>query len=62
MTELDRQIRATLQTLVALQSAKILQVEKDNAALTLAVERYKRTEEERSKRQAAIRTKQEAQA
>lgn len=56
MTELDRQIRATLQTLVALQGAKIIQLEREVTALRGQLEAA-------LKREAMIRpVKQEAQA
>lgn len=56
MTELDRQIRATLQTLVALQGAKIIQLEREVTALKGQLEAAR-------KREAMIRpVKQEVQA
>lgn len=58
MTELDRQIRATLQTLVALQGAKILQVEKEAENLRREVAAAKK----RDQMLWGVSPKQEAQA
>lgn len=49
MTDLDRKIRATLQTLVALQGAKILQVEKEAEELRALNAEFARRELERAK-------------
>lgn len=45
MNEIDRQTRATLQTLVALQGTKILQLERENATLKAQVAAAKKREE-----------------
>ena len=47
MNEVDRQIVATLQALVALQGAKIIQVERENADLKVQLAALRKCEAER---------------
>lgn len=58
MTDLDRQIRATLQTLVALQGAKIIQLEREAENLRREVAAAKKREQMLR----GVSPKQEAQA
>lgn len=64
MNELDRQIRATLQTLVALQGAKIIQLEREKAMLIADCNRFSKENHELKLKYAdrISGSKQEAQA